>query len=330
MRMLVLHEALGGEARPDELDTLVQVEEVSEALRKLGWRASVLQADLDFEATISAIEVASPSCVVNLVESLGGDSRLIHLVPLLLQAVRVPFTGSAGDAIYLSTQKPLAKRWMRLNGLLTPDWFVPAGPPADRDSTWIVKSVWEHASLGMDDDCIVTGTAAACARMEQCSERHGGEWFAERFVDGREFNISVLEEDGEPRILPIAEMTFVDFPEGKPRIVGYAAKWDEDAPEYHATRRDFPDLAATERSTLDEIVRKCWYIFGLGGYARVDIRLDERGTPWVLEVNANPCLARDAGFVAAACQAGMHYEQLIERVVEAALRHALRATRRAG
>jgi D-alanine-D-alanine ligase len=65
-----------------------------------------------------------------------------------------------------------------------------------------------------------------------------------------------------------------------------------------------------------DIARRCWPLFGLRGYARVDFRVDESNQPWVLEINANPCLSPDAGFVAAASQAGLSYRQVVERIVQ--------------
>jgi D-alanine-D-alanine ligase len=326
----VVHEAFGEGARPDEIDALVQVEQVSEAMRKIGWRVSSLPVSLDLDAALARIRECHPSCVFNLVESLGGDGRLIHLLPALLGTAKVVFTGAGADAIYLTSQKVLAKQLMRANGIATPDSFTRHDSPADSAARWIVKSVWEHASFGMDDGCVVTGGDDARRRMSESEEKYGGEWFAEQFVDGREFNISVLEQDGHPDILPIAEMTFVNYPKGKPRIVGYAAKWDERAPEYQSTCRTFPKLDLQADDELRGIVQQCWKAFGLRGYARVDLRLDSDGKPWVLEVNANPCLSRDAGFAAAGQQAGINYEQLIERVVHAALRPALLTYNRTG
>lgn len=318
--VLILHESFGADARPDETDALVQVEQVSAALQAIGWPLRSLQTGLNLTDTVSAISAAAPLCVFNLVESLSGDGRLVHIVPAVLRAANIPFTGADSDAMYLSSQKLLAKRWMQANDIPTPAWFATHDECCDEQSSWIVKSVWEHASLGLDDLSVVRDADQARARMELCRARHGGEWFAEKFIDGREFNISLVEQDGEPRILPIAEIRFVDFPKDKPRIVGYAAKWDADAMEYHATPRFFPSLGKQEHERLESLVRKCWRVFGLRGYARVDIRLDSGGVPWVLEVNTNPCLSQDAGLVAAAEQGGLSYDELIRIIVDAAVR----------
>lgn len=317
--ILVLHEALAADARSDELDALVQVEQVRAALLGLGFEVTTLATGLDLERTRTEVTARQPACIFNLVESLGGQGRLIHLVPALLEAENFRLTGSGSDTIYLSSQKQLAKRWMRRHGIATPPGLNGPGIARADADRWIVKSLWEHASFGLDDGCVVTGSDAARARIEHCRRAHGGDWFAERYIEGREFNISVLEVDGQPRVLPFAEMTFRNYPGHKPRIVGYAAKWDEQAPEYHSTVRQFPVLSGSLFEHLRDTVLRCWHGFGLRGYARVDLRLDAEGTPWVLEVNANPCLAQDAGFAVAADEAGITYAEVIARIVHAAL-----------
>lgn len=317
--VLILHDALDDGARPDEIDSLIQAEQVAAALRRRGYTVAAAATDLDLQATLDAIASHEPACVFNLVESLGRDGRLVHVVPALLEAAGVRFTGSGGDAMYLSSQKLIAKSLLRANGIPTPLHFLAGGAPADGDCEWIVKSVWEHASFGMDDACVVTGTEAAERRLCHSRELHGGEWFAEEFIDGREFNVALAEVDGRMSMLPLAEMTFVDYPSGKPKIVGYAAKWDETAPEYHATQRSFAPLPQADYRAIREVAESCWRLFGLSGYARVDIRMDAECTPWVLEINANPCLSRDAGFAAAAAEAGLDFDELVKTIVRAAM-----------
>jgi D-alanine-D-alanine ligase len=331
--VLVLHERLGAGARPDELDALVQVRQVMEATENLHWAVSAEEVDLNLGRTLERLLQIRPNCIFNLVESLNGRGELIGVVPALLEGTAIPFTGSGSEAINLSSQKILAKRWMRLHDIPTPDWLTAAEAADERkeDSrTWIVKSLWEHASLGLDDGSVVQGHVAARRRLNYCREQHGGTWFAEQYIDGREFNISIIEQNGQPYVLPLAEMTFVDYPPEKPRIVGYRAKWDESAPEYTATQRRFAVLDAAVREKLTAVSKKCWALFGLRGYARVDIRMDSQNIPWVLEVNANPCLSRDAGFAAAATEGGFRYRQVIDMVLQAAVRPVLPVLRRAG
>ena len=136
----------------------------------------------------------------------------------------------------------------------------------------------------------------------------------------------MLASETGPEILPIAEIEFVDFPGHYPRIVDYAAKWDSRSLVYQNTRRIFPD-PVRERQLLDglaELALRCWDTFALNGYARIDLRVDGQARPWVLEVNANPCLAPDAGFAAAAGRRGLTITDVIARILKdcCALPHA--------
>ena len=128
--------------------------------------------------------------------------------------------------------------------------------------------------------------------------------------------MSLIELDGVAKVLPIAEMVFERWDENRPRIVGYAAKWNETAAEYRDTVRVFGwhkrehDLKAE----LEGLARECWALFGLTGYARVDFRVDADGQPFILEVNPNPCLEPNAGLAASSREAGLTYDALIDHI----------------
>ena len=175
--------------------------------------------------------------------------------------------------------------------------------------------MWEHASAGLDARSVV---ATRDALLELIAERHATRegLMVERYVDGREFNISMLAMPSGVRALPAAEIRFHDF-EDRPRIVGYRAKWDPTSFEYANTVRSFEfgvhDAALLRR--LEALAKQCWRLFDLRGYARVDMRVDEAGHPWVLEINANPCLTPDSGFVAASARAGLDYDTVIAHIV---------------
>ncbi len=264
-----------------------------------------------------------PALVFNLIESVNGQGRLIHLAPALLEALGVRFTGAGFTAMASTSDKLLAKRLMQGAGIPTPAWVEgrAAGHTSAMGVPAIVKSVWEHASIGLSDASFVRCPEGLAAALEHHGAAFGGEWFAEAYVEGREFNVALIEDDGGPLLFPIAEIRFVDYPPGKLRIVDYRAKWQVDSFEYRHTVRSFgveraePALAAR----LAELARRCWRLFGLNGHARVDFRVDVDARPWVLEVNANPCLAPDAGFVAAAAEAGWSLERVVATLATRAL-----------
>ena len=318
MHVLVLHSEVPPDAPAEDQDTLVAARAVAGALVSRGHQAPL--AAFDAAGLRALIAAEAPDAVFNLVEAIEGKGRLAYQAPELLEEIGIPYTGTGADALIATGDKPRAKRLFREAGIPTPDWSEPPGWVGLAQGLWIVKAAEEDASLGLDDDAVVEAREVP-ARAEACAARFGGRWFAERYVDGREFNVSVLEEKSGPRVLPMAEMTFQDWPGDRPRIVGYGAKWAEHTFDYTRTVRAFgvegrePELAAALRSLSE----RAWSLFALKGTARVDFRVDEAGRPLVLEVNPNPGIAPDAGLAAAAGRAGLSYAELIEKIVLAAL-----------
>jgi len=335
MRVAVLFNAVGENAATDELDVLVQVEAISASLKRLGHETESVPCTLDLRDILRRLDGIRPDVVFNLVECLEGYGRLIFAVPSMLDAVGIPYTGSPAEALFLTSHKILAKERFRAAGLPTPDWIGP-WPDGGMSSIvgkrgrgraradYIIKSVWEHASFGIDDDLVIRKADEAAVRraMEERAPRLRGECFAEAFIDGREFNISVLSGPDGLTVLPLAEIVFIDYPAGKPKIVSYKAKWEEDSFEYRGTPRSF-DFTPEDGALLEDLralTRSSWELFGLGGYARVDYRVDAKGRPYILEINANPCISPDSGFVAAAGRGGLQYDTMVQRILEAALR----------
>jgi len=327
MRVAVLHSSIGADAGPDELDTLVQVEAISQALAAGGHEVVAIPCGLDLAAAKAALTAIVPDLVYNLVESMDGTGRLIHLAPALVERLGLAMTGCPSDGIYATSNKLVAKQLLHLSGLPVPGWYPRSTPAGDRapvpPGKLIVKSLWEHASVGLEESSVMELPSEAALAEELARRRAGlgGEAFAEQFVDGREFNLSVLEARGGPRVLPPAEIRFVEFPADKPRIVGYKAKWDTASFEYEHTVRSFdfvPEDAAL-LAALEGLALRAFEVFRLRGYARVDFRVDPTGAPFILEVNANPCLSPDAGFAAAAARAGIDYDALVLSIAEAAV-----------
>jgi len=314
-RILLLHDALAAGDRIDTADVLVEAKHITNTLDALGYASAVEPVGLDLEVLDAALERHRPQAVFNLVESLGGRAELIAAVPALLEGRGVPFTGNSADAQHLSSNKLLAKRVLAAAGIPAPPLFDGTGAS---DARWIIKSVWEHASFGLDDDSIAA-TPRVGALLARRAAEHGGRWFAEAYVPGREFNVALLAGDSGVAALPPAEIRFDGYPRGKPRIVGYAAKWHGASVEYLSTPRSF-DVEAALARRLTELALACWHAFDLAGYARVDFRLADDGTLYVLEVNANPCLSPDAGFAAALAEAGMQFSGAVAALVADALR----------
>jgi D-alanine-D-alanine ligase len=310
--------------RPDEIDTFQAAEAVAGALDDLRYAPEIMGLSADLGG-LDAMPSRRPLVVFNLVDAVNGDGRLAPMVPARLDALRLPYTG-AGTSAWLDTlSKVGTKLKLAHAGLPTPPWSED-GTGLDPHARVIVKLVWEHGSLGLDETSVMRGADARCAIAER-NARWNTEHFAESFIAGREFNVSLLERCDGVQVLPMAEILFEGFGGADPKIVGYDAKWAPDSAAYTGTPRLFgveraePALAAT----LKRQAVACWSLFGLRGYARVDFRVTSDGKPLILEVNMNPCLTPDAGFAAAAAEAGLSYRDMIASIVAAPLA-TMRAT----
>lgn len=298
--------------RPDEEDTRITSAAVSEALGRLGFRTEELVLGLDLSPLAALVE-SGPYAVFNLVDAIAGECRLAGLAPLALEGLGLPFTGASAQATLAATSKLETKTRLSAAGLPTAEWWI--DEPAPAGVRVIVKSVYEHASLGMDERSIVDG-ARSLGEIAAREARFGGTFFAERFIEGREMHVAFLDGPAGLEALPIQETVFLDTVD-RPRIVDYAAKWDVGSEAYTASTRSYgiearePALAAR----IIEIAQGAWGALGLSGYGRIDLRIDAGGTPYVLEANTNPCLAPDAGLAATAAEAGLGYDDLVGRIL---------------
>ncbi|MBN2495870.1 MAG: D-alanine--D-alanine ligase [Deltaproteobacteria bacterium] len=320
MRVGILYTPAEPDAPPEDLDGLVQRDAVSEALCELGHDSVPIPFELNLASVRERLLEAALDRVFNLVESVDGQDRLLHLAPALLESMALPHTGAGLLAMLLTTHKPTAKRLLLSAGLPTPEWLDPqcgSPSPCSAPGRVILKSAWEHGSAGLDEESVVALDDPLQMIEKLRAGATTGPFFAERYIEGREFNISVLAGDAGPQVLPPAEMCFDGYRDDKPRVVGYRAKWTTGSFEYERTRRSFEfdkeDRALLER--LRELSAASWNAFGLRGYARVDFRVDRDAQPWILEINANPCLSPDAGFAAAAERASIDYPGLVARIL---------------
>lgn len=323
MRIVVLHNAVPGGSGPHEV--LAQVEVVEAALQTLGHSTRRLPCTLNFEAVEEALSSDRPQLVFNLVASLAGSDRLGHLAAVLLDDLDLRYTGAPARTLHLTWNKPRSKQRIRAAGLPTPDWLLPSSPPSwALTPPYIIKAVWEHASLGLDAHAVITegDGSTVRAQIESRSRQLGQACFAERYIPGREFHLALIAAGEQPRVLPPAEIDFSGLPPGKPQIVADRTLEDgpDGAPAAWPRRFEFPARDAPLLDWLKALALACWQALDLAGYAQIDFRVDPQGQPWILEVNANPSLAPQGLVAAALARAGLPLPQAIQWIVEDALR----------
>jgi D-alanine-D-alanine ligase len=298
------------ESQPDH--TLDAELAVAEALEGLDFATEIIEVALDL-ASIETLRSRRPLLVFNLVDAIKGDGRLAPRVPARLDALGIAYTGCSTRALLETLSKVGTKLKLAHAGLPTPDWSAD-GTGLNPDANVIVKAVWEHGSLGLDETSVVRCADAptvVAARTLRLNTEH----FAETYIEGREFHVALLERSWGVELLPIAELVFEAAP---PKIYGYDGKWTPDSAAYIGTLRRFgleenePDLAGR----LKQLALACWILFGFSGYARVDFRVDPTETPFIIDVNPNPYLTPDSEDAAAAAEAGLSFKDLVASIVE--------------
>jgi len=311
--VLILHNEPGGcaaEHAESDAGVLDEAAHVAAALAELGvpFRVASVRALRDVGRTLAA---AREACVINLVESLGTSAAEACLVPAVCAALGKACTGSGTPCLLMALDKFQTKCALRAAGVPVPGGVViPPGCITARSlaatKPVIVKPVCADASEGIDAGSVVMqpDPDTLRERVLRIHDRFHQPALAERYLDGREFNVSVLEMDGGLTVLPPAEIDFTAFPAGKARIVDYRAKWREDSFEFANTPRRIPaDIGVAAAERLRATAVAAWKCLGCRDYARIDMRMNSAGKPFVVEVNPNPDVSPGAGF-AAALQAG--------------------------
>ncbi len=324
LSIAVLHDPLGPDDPPDRLDSLVQAEAVAGALGRLGHRPRLVPFLPDLSAMRSELTRLRPDVAFNLAENVAGLDRLAFAAPALLAALGIPCTGSPAAALLATAGKSMVKRRLRQAGLPTPPWLAGAPLPGDaapEAGAYILKPEFEHGSVGIAGDAVVQAASAMhlAELLRARADALGLPCLAEAYLPGREFAVSVLEGPDGPEALPPAEMLFPEHWPKQARVLTYASKWIEESSAARDTCRAFPMDEPGLAARLADAALAAWRVFGLCGYARVDFRLDALAQPQIIDVNANPCLAPDAGFAAAAQQAELCFDALVARIVQAAL-----------
>lgn len=296
--------------------TIEEVKAVEESMQRKGHTVLRLALDdLDRRAFVLELLAAKPDVVVNLVEGVGIDNRGQAYLPGLLELLKIPYTGGGPASMAVCTDKWMAKAVLRQAGVPVPNGALVRGPdpllPKDLSYPLFIKPAYEDASIGIDASAVCHDAAQALRRLTYVTEQYGAA-LIEEYIDGREINAAVSDEDGG-RWYPLSEIDMTALPAGAPRIVTFAAKWIEDSPEYEQTPGVCPAPLPPEKAAeIGEIALRAYRALHVRGYARIDCRLDAQGRVYVLEVNADPDISTWSGFLRSWKATGRDYDQFMD------------------
>ncbi|HEX2969761.1 MAG TPA: ATP-grasp domain-containing protein [Bacteroidales bacterium] len=301
-------------ALADELDVLDQVKHIEKHLIELGFEVRRKGITDRFMDEIAILAAEKYDFVFNLVESIKNKGELNYFIPAVLNLYSIPYSGNPLEAMFITTNKALSGETMAKAGINHPGSYkISQSNELVNGKKYIVKPIWEDGSLGITADSVFICEPGFERKLEGMDDSH---WFIQDFIDGREFNLSILGGKKGPEVMDPAEIVFVDYDENRPKIIDFKAKWEMDSFEYINTPREFPQLDDTLRNNLRKTAASCWNLFGLRGYARVDVRTDSDDNVYVIEVNANPCISPDGGYVAATKRKGYKFTEVLQRILE--------------
>lgn len=285
---------------------------VEDALRRLGHDVVAIDAGGDLVKRLTA---EPPDVAFVALHGFGGEDGTVQE---LLEILGIPFTGPGVAACARCIDKVLAKHELRDAGVPTPDWFA-------FNETAFRELGAADALGGLEERLGFPLVVKPSRGGSALGVKFAASWFEipealvsafsyddkvllERFVEGRELAVSVL--GGEA--LPIVEA-----------IPGGGDRYDFEA-RYEIGRTSFvcpADLGEAEAAAVTAAALRAYETLGCSGFSRVDLILDADG-PQLLEVNAIPGLTDTSLLPQAAEAAGMSFEQLVERILELALKPA--------
>lgn len=304
-----------------ESDTELSAREVCAALQQKGAHAYLLPlTQHTIRETIASLRA---DLVFNLVEWTGVDEPFALQTFDAMDARGIRYTGATKASYHESCDKLISKRLCRKYGLPTADWleFITGAEPIGAVRyPMLVKVASEHSSVGIGVDSIARNEADLRRIVKNRIVAFHQPVFAETFLTGREFQVTILMRNGTPVMLPPAEIVYAsgtDVP-----LLTYASRWDEDHHDYSNAK---VALAALDSALYEEIRTMSMSAFrrlGFRDYARFDIRCDEHGTPYFLELNSNPGLGDDEeyGMTVSYKAAGMTFADFIWEIVRSAKR----------
>ena len=311
-------------------DVGVVAKSIADALTADGaHECHLVPIDGDLAALRARLVDLDPDCAFNLCESLGGDARLESAVPLVLELMGIPFTGSSPEALSHALYKDRVKRRLEEAGVPTPLSCVMHryDDPCELPFPLIVKPVREDGSVGITQRSVVRNEADLRAVVHEVVTTLRQPCLVEQYIEGRELNVALV---GFPaaRVLPLSEIDFSGLAPGLERIVSYDAKWTEGTADWNGcTPVSHPQLPNSVAARVRKVAVEAFRAVGIRDYGRVDVRLGANGTAYVVDVNPNCDLSKSAGMARSAAAVGIDYAALLKLIVRYALRRRRRGVK---
>jgi D-alanine-D-alanine ligase len=299
--------------------------DVYQTLLECGYEVHRLSLYDDVRPLLDTVRDIKPDVIFNLCETYNRVTHWDKNIVATMELLGVPVTGAGSSSLFLCNDKGLCKKILRFHRVRVARFHAfyrghKVWLPKALKLPCIIKPLTEEASRGISQASIVDDEAGFLARIKMIHERMNLDVIAEEYIEGRELYVSIIG-DRTLRVLPAREMTFGQMNEDEPRIATYKAKWDDNYRRRWGIRNhDAKPLEPELQARIDDTCKRAYRALNIRSYARFDLRVTAAGNVYVIEPNANPCIAKDDELAQSALKAGITYPGLIRKVVNQALR----------
>ncbi len=295
------------------------------SLKANGYEVSVLGIYNTIDPLLEEIKEFKPDVVFNMVEVFDNKAFLDKNITALLELMDIPYTGASSGNLFICNNKALNKKILSYHRIKVPRFHAfnkgeRVWLPSKLKLPCVIKPLCEEASRGISQASVVDKKEAFIDRIKFIHDNMQLDAIAEEYIEGRELYMSII---GSKRliVLPPREMKFGQMSEDEPRIATYKAKWDDNYRDRWGIKSVYVGkMAEGLLERIEDVCKRAYRALDLRSYARFDIRVTSEGQVFIIEPNANPCIARIDEFPQSAEKAGIPYNALIKKVVDMALK----------
>ncbi len=305
-----------------ETGFLQNINKIKKQLHKYFSTVETLAVDSNVERIVNKINKVSPDAIFNFVESVEGISSFEYCAASIFELLGFEYTGNTPFCLGNALNKERAKNILRSFKIRTPKSLAINKNQGIQLKKFnlkfpvILKLLNEDASIGISEFSVVNNPEGLKKQFDFLLETYKQDIIAEEYIDGRELNVAILGNT----VLPVSEIDFTGLPENFPKIVTYDSKWIADTVYYENTKPKCPaELDKKLKKKVTTIALEAFSALSCRDYARVDIRVDKSGKPYVIEVNPNPDISEDSGFARAAAAKGINYPELLFTIANYAI-----------
>jgi D-alanine-D-alanine ligase len=325
MRIALTHNLKLSDAEEEaEFDSEQTVTSLAAAMERLGHRVERMEVSGPASRTVARLEAFSPDLIFNAAEGRRGRFREAFF-PALFDELGFPYTGSDAYALAVTLDKQLTKLILRDEGVRTPGWQFIEKPSdlkaEDLHFPVIVKPNFEGSSKGITQDSVAENVDALKAKVADALGRYPAGVLVEEYIVGRDLTVPYLElvdNDFDGVLAPVEYVVDDAFKKDRRYAIyeyelkGKSAK----AVSVRTPAQIAPEMADRVRKMARTVFKK----LDCKDLGLVDFRLSDAGVPFFLEINALPALDHGAAIYAAAALEGLHFDAVVDGVIQNAAR----------